>query len=84
MSSTRTVTEIDVDDFAIYPVKPVYLENGLTNSFLSLIDHGIPEKNFLSNDGKEYSWELPTSITRTFLMEGTTCEVDIPTFEIFD
>ena len=71
MSGTRTTTNIDVDGFDIYPVKPIYLENALANSFLSLVDHGLDEKLFLSNDGTEYSWTFPATMTRTFLMENS-------------
>ena len=80
MSGTRTSTPVDVSTIEIYDINSSYLKFGKTNSFLSEVDHSIPTKNFLSNDGTEYSWQLADGMTRTFLMEGSTCEIALSDF----
>ena len=84
MSGTRTVSNIATSSFDIYDINSQYLENGQTNSFLSVLDHDMPEKIFLKNDGTSYSWDIPSSMTRTFLMEGSTCTTTEAALQIFD
>jgi len=84
LSGTRTYTELDVDEFEIYDINKKYLEYGTSNSFISSVDLGIADKQFFYTNGDIGIIELPLALTRTFAIDGSTCDFDREDFTIYD
>jgi len=84
MSLSRTYTELDVDSFGIYDVKEEYLKYGVSNSFISSVELGIASKQYFYTNGEIQTIEIPESLTRTFEINGSTCDFNRADLVIYD
>lgn len=84
MSSSRVYTDIDVTSFEIYNVKQKYLEYGTSNSFISTVDLGIEANQFFYTNNEISKIELPSTLTRTFEIDGSTCDFTRAQLDLYD
>jgi hypothetical protein len=84
MSGTRSYTDLATSIFSIYEIDDTYLSYSSSNSFISSIDLGVDQIQYIATDGTIYEIPIPDPFTRTFEIDGSTCDADRADLPMYD